>query len=233
MTTHHKDDCRCGSGQRYKHCHMAADQAKARREWMTAIGIVGALIVGVAAWGAITQWRAGRAAGGGAGDSLALPGTGRIPGGGGDVAGTSSPAPRGAFGTLVPGQNAPPPIAGSADLGTAAPNALLPGEKPVPWHYDVARNRHYDPRPGHGHWHDGPPPSDTSSTLSAPTVTVGGGASASAKVTSSLPQNMELAPGENPVAWEYDKAKNRHYNPNPGHRHWHSGPPPPPAERTP
>ncbi len=244
MTTHHKDDCPCGSGKRYKHCHMAADQAKSRRGWMTAVGVVAALVVGVAAWGAITQWQAGRArsaAGGGAGDSLAArSGAG---GAGGDVAGSSSPAPQGAFGGLVPGQNNQVPLP-SAAAGRTMPGggsaAVLPGENAIPWQYDVAKNRHYDPRPGHQHWHSGPPPSDTTMAVtttggSAPTVTVGGGTAGAGLVprvttttsTMNTAGSEALAPGENPAPWEYDKARDRHFDPRNAHRHWHSGPPPP------
>jgi len=35
--------------------------------------------------------------------------------------------------------------------------------------------------------------------------------------------------GATPVAWEYDAARNRHYDPN--HGHFHEGPPPPPEAR--
>ena len=237
MTTHHKDACRCGSGKRYKHCHLAADQAKARRGWMTAFGALGALVVGIAAWGGIAHWREGRAQAGGGRDSLRLPAGGPVAGGGGDVSGSNPPAPSGAFGSLVPGQDAHAPIGAGAGSSlpsrAASSNELQPGEHPTPWQYDVARNRHFDPRPGHQHWHNGPPPSDTTGAISAPTVTVGG---ANTKVTTSIvpaPGSMNLKPGENPAPWEYDKAKDRHFNPNPGHRHWHAGPPPPVSQRAP
>jgi hypothetical protein len=233
MTTHHKDDCPCGSGKRYKHCHMASDGARKRRLLIAGFSLVGALVVGVAAWGAITQWQAGRAAGG----SANAPATT----GAGDVSGATAPAPSGAFGSLVPGRNSQAPIP-TSPTGAIVPmpganTALAPGEKAVPWQYDVAKNRHYDPRPGHQHWHNGPPPADTSqavgtTTGSGSTVTVGGGSGGITTSTSMQSSgNTPLAPGENPAPWEYDQAKNRHFDPRDAHRHWHSGPPPAVSER--
>jgi hypothetical protein len=126
-------------------------------------------------------------------------------------------------------------------MGPSSSSALAPGENPAPWQYDVAKNRHYDPRSGHQHWHNGPPPSDTSqaggiSTSGPGTVTVtGGGAGLTPTVTTkTVPMTggtTPLAPGENPAPWEYDAAKNRHFDPRDSHRHWHSGPPPPVSER--
>ncbi len=234
MTTHQKDDCPCGSGKRYKHCHMAADQAKKRRLLGGGIGVVAALVLGVAAWGAIQQWQAGRQAGPGAAtDSLAPAG-----GAGSDVAGVPAPAPSGAFGTVVPGRNAQAPIpaspGGAIVANPGASQALAPGEKATPWQYDVARNRHYDPRPGHQHWHNGPPPADTSKAVGTPSVvTVEGG---TAKVSTTTTQvkstgTEALAPGENPAPWEYDAARDRHFDPRDSHRHWHAGPPPAPSAR--
>jgi hypothetical protein len=253
MNTGHKDLCRCGSGKRYKHCHMPIDQAKSRRGWMAGVGAVAALVLGVAAWGAISQWQANRALeGGGAGDSLRVGGpVGGVTGGAGDVPETTSPAPQGAFGTLVPGRNEQAPLPTTAGralpMGSPSSQAVMPGENPLPWQYDVAKNRHYNPQPGHQHWHNGPPPSDTSGAISVggtnPVVTVGGAASSGLSVsggavtTSKAAGSMAtsgsepLAPGENPAPWEYDQARNRHYNPTDAHRHWHSGPPPPVSER--
>lgn len=251
MTTHHKDACPCGSGKRYKHCHMAADEARRRRSWMAGIGVLAALVVGAGAWGAIAAWRAGHTEtpGPAAGrDSVAAGGaTGAA---GGDVSGATAPVASEAFGRVVPGRNAQAPIpaspAGPITRNPGASGALAPGEHPAPWQYDVARNRYYDPRPGHQHWHNGPPPADTTSTSSGPAitttggpgpiVTVGGGGTA--KVTSTT-QSMAttgseaLAPGENPAPWEYDKARDRYFDPRDAHRHWHAGPPPPVGQRGP
>ena len=245
MTTHHKDLCPCGSGKRYKHCHLPTDQKRNRRDLFLAIGVVLALIVGVAAWGAITQWRANQAntAANVQRDSTGALTGGRvvpIPGGAGDVSGTSAPVPQGAFGGVVPGRNNAPPIPTTAGkvVPMSGSQSLQPGENPVPWQYDVAKNRHYDPRPGHQHWHDGPPPADTSKTsptiTTNPVVTVGGSGTAIKTTTTTTPitgGSTALAPGENPAPWEYDQAKNRHFDPRDAHRHWHSGPPPPPSER--
>ena len=244
MTTHHKDDCPCGSGKRYKHCHMAADEARKRRFLIAGFGLVGVLVLGAAAWGVMAQWRAGQPASTqpvSATDSLS--GTGGVAG---DVSGASAPTPSGAFGRLVPGRNSQAPIpvspGGQIRALPGSNSALAPGENPTPWQYDLARNRHYDPRPGHRHWHNGPPPADTTqavgtpgltTTSSGPTVTVGGGA---AKVTTTR-NSMQtsgsepLAPGENPAPWEYDKTKDRHFDPRDAHRHWHAGPPPPVSGR--
>jgi len=255
MTTGHKDLCRCGSGKRYKHCHMPIDQAKSRRGWMAGVAVVAALVLGVAAWGAISQWQASQALqGGGAGDSLRTAGSaGGATGGPGDVSGVNSPAPQGAFGTMVPGRNDQAPIPATAGrslpMGPSSSQAVMPGENPTRWQYDVARNRHYNPLPGHQHWHNGPPPSDTSGALTVtgtnPTVSVGGGGSGGLSVsggaitttskvsgsTMATSGSEPLKPGENPAPWEYDKARDRHYNPTDAHRHWHSGPPPPVSER--
>lgn len=246
MTTHHKDLCPCGSGKRYKHCHLPADEAKRRGAWTAGIAVVAALVVGVAAWGVIQQ---GGAAGGGSGGSgVPVDSAGAAGGAGGDVAGTGAPVPSGAFGAMVPGRDSRAPIpqsvAGSEMPISATHGALAPGEHPVPWQYDVENNRHFDPRPGHQHWHSGPPPADTTKAVSSPTmttlgggsnpvVTVGGGA---AKVTTTTVPvatagSTPLAPGENPAPWEYDKAKDRHFDPRDAHRHWHAGPPPPVSQR--
>ena len=249
MTTHHKDLCPCGSGKRYKHCHLPTDEAKRRRAWMVAIGALAAIVVGVGAWGAIQRGQAARTAAtrteSGTAGGLA-PGAGA---GGGDVSGAAAPTPSGAFGTVVPGRNSQAPIpmspAGSITPPRASSGALAPGEHPTPWEFDVARNRYYDPRPGHEHWHTGPPPADTSKVVSSPTVATpgGGGASpivtvggGSAKVTTTTVPvtnsgSAPLAPGENPAPWEYDRAKDRHFDPRDAHRHWHAGPPPAVSER--
>ena len=248
MTTH-KDACPCGSGKRYKHCHMAQDQKKARRGWTAAVAVVAALVVGVAAWGAIAQWRANNPDAAGR-DTLGTGvngGPNALGGTAGDVSGGASPAPQGTFGGIAPGGNGQAPIpatTASRPLSTGGSNAVQPGENPVPWQYDVARNRHYDPRPGHQHWHDGAPPGDTSGTMttttvggSNPLVTVGGGGTAAgtARVTTTTQPatggSSALAPGENPAPWEFDAARNRHYDPRDGHRHWHSGAPPPVGQR--
>jgi len=40
------------------------------------------------------------------------------------------------------------------------------------------------------------------------------------------------ADAASPEPWEYDAARNQHYNPLPGHEHWHDGPPPQNADGT-
>lgn len=235
-TTGHKDDCHCGSGKRYKHCHLAADQAAAAKKRTIALAVVGALVVGVAAWGMVGQWKAGHP-GSGVADSLRTGGAGTAAGGAGDVSGATAPIGGGAFGGLVPARNDQAPVVpGGATTGAA----LAPGEHPTPWQYEVAKNRHYDPRPGHQHWHEGPPPADTTQGGSiTPTVTTVGGTGVSASTVTTtttstpVPANFraDLAPGEHPGPWEFDAKNNRHYNPLPEHKHWHPGPPPPPSAR--
>ncbi len=250
MTVHQKDDCPCGSGKRYKHCHGPIDEAKKRRVWTFAIATVGAIVVGGAAWGA---WQSTRSAGGtavaardsagaaGPGGTVVLNERGEVVSG--DVSGAVAPSPS-TFGIVQPGMSGRAPIPTST-VGTTIPvapkGALAPGEHPGRWEYDVAKNRHYDPRPDHMHWHNGPPPSDTTQAVvtaprqlkldekgniigetqarvagSAPSVTPSVGAWAGG--------HQALAPGEKPKDWEYDAKNDRYYDP--GHGHWHSGKPP-------
>jgi len=97
----------------------------------------------------------------------------------------------------------------TTDSATATATAPPAGATPVPWEYDAARNRHYDPN--HGHYHEGPPPPPE------------------ARVASS-PGNPGTAPaGPTPAAWTYDAKNNQHWDPN--HGHWHQGPPPPVGSR--
>jgi hypothetical protein len=67
-----------------------------------------------------------------------------------------------------------PPLRDPAALQLTPPNsgALAPGENPKDWEYDVARNRHYDPRDGHKHWHTGPPPVDPNAPMPTPNIIV-------------------------------------------------------------
>ena len=55
-----------------------------------------------------------------------------------------------AFGGVQPGvagRSPTPTQQGSRSCRRSGDNAVKPGENPNPWEYDVARNRHYDPRP--------------------------------------------------------------------------------------
>lgn len=230
MSVHHKDACPCGSGKRYKHCHLPSDAARRRKASLAVLIVIGAVVVGAAAFGAMTQWQSGRKNAPAAGaDSGAIPP-------GGDVSGVPAPTNPGAFGIVQPGLSGRPPIPQST-AGSVIPvggnqGALAPGEHPTPWEYDVAKNRHYDPRAGHQHWHSGPPPADTAqAVVIAPrqikldekgnviSETASRVAGSAATVGSTA-----LKPGETPKPYEYDKAKNQYYDPT--HGHWHSGPPP-------
>jgi hypothetical protein len=209
MPVHHKDPCPCGSGKRYKHCCLPREAAR-RQRTLTFAGL-GFLAV-VTGAGLVLARRGDQA-------RDTAPASGPLSGGTG-----GSP-----FGTLTPGTNAPPGTVAGAGAGSqvatptspAGSQPLAPGESPKPWHYDVAGNRHFDPRPEHNHWHTGPPPpagQRTSSPVTTQTTQSTGGVSVAA--------NEPLKPGENPAPWFYDQANNRHYDPRPEHRHWHPGAPP-------
>jgi hypothetical protein len=75
---------------------------------------------------------------------------------------------------VQPNGVAGPPIRDPSALTLKPPNSgdVLPGEHPKDWEYDVAKNRYYDPRPGHMHWHTGPPPADPNAPVAAPQITV-------------------------------------------------------------
>jgi len=251
MATHHKDDCPCGSGKRYKHCHLQIDQARRRKARVAGLVLVGAVLLGVAAFGAIGGWPGGKKnaslAGADSSATRALATTGGAVGGGGDVGGTRAPTPSSVFGIVQPGLTGRPPIPQS-NVGTTIPigagkGGLAPGENPMPWEYDIAKNRHYDPRPGHQHWHNGPPPADTTqavviaprqikldakgNVISETASRVAGSGTVAATGSAAggwAGGHQPLAPGENPKPWEYDKAKDRHFDPT--HGHWHAGKPP-------
>ncbi len=224
MSVNHKDDCPCGSGKRYKHCHLAVDDARRRKTSVAGIVVISALVLGAAAFGAMNQWQIGK-------KNAALAGAGTD-------SGAATAAGGNAFGINQPGATGRPPLPQS-NAGSVIPmsssSALAPGESPTPWEYDVAKNRHYDPRPGHTHWHNGPPPSDTTqAVVVAPRQikldekgnVIGETASRVAGSAITPVGSTQLSPGENPRAWEYDKGKNQYYDPTPGHQHWHSGPAP-------
>ncbi len=233
MSVHHKDDCPCGSGKRYKHCHLASDEARRKKTTVAVSAVVGLLVVGVAAFGAMNQWKASHPST----PAATLPDSGAVAArvAGGDVSGVPAPATPGAFGIVQPGATGRPPI--PQTTGTSIPvrsssAALAPGENPTPWEYDVQRNRHYDPREGHQHWHNGPPPADTTQAvvvaprqikLDASGNVISESASRVAG-TAATTGSSPLLPGQNPKPYEYDKAKNQYYDPD--HKHWHSGPPP-------
>jgi hypothetical protein len=232
MTVHHKDLCPCGSGKRYKHCHLPIDQQRRKRALFVAL--VSAAVVAVAATGwAMWQGRsktqsalatqAGAAAGG-----ATNAGT---PGAGGADAGPN------AFGGVAPGYDgrSPTPAQQGTTVQVGGNNgALAPGENPKPWEYDVAKNRHYDPTPGHQHWHTGPPPADPSkpqvTTIPSTGVTATTSSGAPVKISGTsvvqVAPSTALAPGENPKPYEYDAAQDRYFDPSPGHNHWHTGKPP-------
>jgi hypothetical protein len=218
MTVHHKDLCPCGSGKRYKHCHLPIHKAQRQRAMFA-----GAAVVVLAAGGAVA-WTASQNRGPSA--------VGAAGGGGTSDAGSN------AFGGIQPGVAGRSPTPAqqgqNVSVGGASGNALQPGENPKPWEYDVAKNRHYDPSPGHRHWHDGPPPANPGAPSTATTTAPLGGVSATTasgapvKITGTstvqVAPSTALAPGENPKPYEYDAVKNRYFDP--AHNHWHDGKPP-------
>jgi hypothetical protein len=231
MSTHHKEPCPCGSGKRYKHCHMAKDEARRRNVFL---GVIAAIVVVAAAGLFAPKWlaqqaaeRAAKAAIATARADSAAGRTNPIAAGAGDV-----PVSQ-AFGVRTPLGTTSAPVPDPNALSLKPPNSgeLAPGEHPAPWEYDVALNRHYDPRPGHMHWHTGPPPADPTALSALPQVTTTGSNGAVVTTTSPM-SSTPLLPNEHPKPWEYDAKKDRHYDPRLGHEHWHSGPPPPPANRT-
>jgi hypothetical protein len=90
------------------------------------------------------------------------------------VVGTSGASGAASIGVVNPNGVAGPPLRDPNAMTFRPPNSgeLAPGEHPKPWEYDVARNRYYDPRPGHMHWHAGAPPADPNAPTPTPQVTV-------------------------------------------------------------
>jgi hypothetical protein len=195
MATHSKDSCPCGSGKRYKHCHQPIDAAR-RRNLIVFGGLVVALVV--AAWFAIpwimAKTGAGKraVAGAVAADSAARKELEAAPGAAG-VVGTAGARGAAAIGVVNPNGVAGPPLRDPNALTLKPPNSgeLAPGEHPAPWEYDVARNRYYDPRPGHMHWHSGAPPADPNAPIPAPQVIVTTPDGSPVKVTTS---NVQVRP---------------------------------------
>ena len=70
-----------------------------------------------------------------------------------------------------------------------------------------------------------PSTSPVPATGAAPTTMPG----AAPMMPGATPTTLTPPGGATPVAWEYDAARNRHYDPN--HGHFHDGPPPPPESR--
>ncbi len=186
MTTHSKELCPCGSGKKYKHCHQRIDAARQRNLLLSvaAIVVVGgtAALAGPALMAKLNEKpaRTGVAA-----DSAARAEVAARPGANG-VVGTSSANGAASIGVVNPNGVAGPPLRDPAALRLTPPNSgnLLPGEHPKDYEFDVARNRYYDPRPGHMHWHTGPPPADPNAPVAAPNVVVTTPGGQPVKVTS-------------------------------------------------
>jgi hypothetical protein len=145
MPVGHKEPCPCGSGKKYKHCHMKKDLEKRQHGvWllMGAAAALGAAVIYLAAGGGV-PWGGSRA---------------------GAPAGASLPVTAGARVETSPATVTETMPAGSAASKDQSP--LPGGATPQPWQYDAPRNRYW--HPGHGHWHDGPPPDPSQRAAAAP-----------------------------------------------------------------
>ena len=172
-----KDPCHCGSGKRYKHCHMSQERTKSKSAfWLLAVPIFVVLIVGIALWarqsnapveGALPPGVRGAPQSAAAGSMTAsanqdpLPG-GRVPADWEfDRANNRHWSP--SHGHWHEG---PPPPPDQRDLTattvtqTENTNPTIPN--PTPWQYDATSDKHFDP--GHKHWHAGPPPANRDSS---------------------------------------------------------------------
>ncbi len=218
MTVHHKDLCPCGSGKRYKHCHLPIKQAQQKRITLIAVGIAVVAAGSAIAWTVIDQRSKA---------STPLPPS--------TTASSNGDVGANAFGGVQPGVagRSPTPVQQGTTVSIPSGNAVEPGTQPKPWEYDVAKNRHFDPSPGHQHWHDGPPPATpgaasgaTVTTTPGVTATTSSGAPVKITGTSSVQvaPSTPLAPGETPKPYEYDAVKNQYFDP--AHNHWHPGKPP-------
>jgi hypothetical protein len=148
MPVGHKDPCPCGSGKKYKHCHMKKDLEKRQHGVWYLLGaavVLGGALIYFAAGGGI-PWGGGRAS---------------APAGAGLPVTTGAPA---ATGPATVTQTTTATSAASQDQ-----SALPGGATPQPWQYDAPRNRHW--HPGHGHWHNGPPPDPSQREATAATAT--------------------------------------------------------------
>ena len=205
MPVGHKDPCPCGSGKKYKHCHMKKDLEKHQHGGWILVGtvvVLGVAVIYFANSGGL-PWGGDRARTP-ASSSLPLttgasPMTGTIPG-------TDT--------TSAPGT---PGTAAATSAASQDQSPLPGGATPQPWQYDAPRNRFW--YPDHGHWHDGPPP-DPSQRVTTTTTPAG---SAASRDQSPLPG------GAPPQPWQYDAPRNRFWYPD--HGHWHDGAPPDPSQR--
>jgi hypothetical protein len=205
MPVGHKDPCPCGSGKKYKHCHLKKDLEKRQHGGWILLGTV--VVLGVAA--------IYFAAGGG------------LPWGGDQArtsAGSSPPSTTGALPTTGPTAitdttaAAGTPETAAATSGASQDQSPLPGgATPQPWQYDATRNRFWHPE--HGHWHDGPPPEPSQRA-----VTTAAPGSVASQDQSPLPG------GTTPQPWQYDAPRDRFWQPD--HGHWHVGRPPATATGT-
>ena len=179
MSTALKDPCPCGSGKRYKHCHLPLDQARRRNGLLLALSAVVLIAAGVLfgpRWMArleAARARSAQEAARAAADSAARAEVQAAPGAAG-VVGTPAATGAAAIGVVNPNGVAGPPLRDPNSLTLTPPNsgAVAPGEHPKDWEYDIAHNRYYDPRPGHMHWHSGAPPANPDAPMPVPQVVV-------------------------------------------------------------
>jgi hypothetical protein len=235
MSVRHKDPCPCGSGKKYKHCHLKKDLEKRQHGvWMLlgAVVVIGAAVLYFALGGGV-PWGGGRA---------------------GAPAGTSLPVTTGA-----PPVTGTTTATGATTVASAASKDQSPlpgGGAPQPWQYDAPRNRFW--HPDHAHWHDGPPPDPSQRTAATPTTSGTAPATAAvppgaagqpratvtrlpdpvsnamSKINQPAPVAVDQTPlpgGLMPTPNYYDAVKNRYWSAE--HYHWHPGRPPAAATTTP
>jgi hypothetical protein len=212
-----KDPCPCGSGKKYKNCHMKDEhKKKSSRQFLFLLIPILVLGVGAILWSqrsdrpTVQQALTGQTGS----SQTASPDQSPLPDGRTPVA-WEFDSPRNRY--WDPNHNhwhigQPPPEdqrrIGPPPNAPTSTNANFPN--PEPWQFDPETNQHFDP--DHRHWHSGPPPPEDQRTVSSGPVTT--------TTTSSTGQNPDFP---NPEPYQYDAAKDQHYDPN--HGHWHRGRP--------
>jgi hypothetical protein len=202
MPVGHKDPCPCGSGKKYKHCHMKKDLEKHQHGGWILVGTV--VVLGVAV--------------------IYFANSGGLPWGGDRVRTPASSSLPFTPGTLpMTGLTPATDTAAAGSVASQDQSPLPGGVTPQPWQYDAPRNRFWYPE--HGHWHDGPPPDPSQRVTTPATATTGAAAATSGASRDQSP----LPGGATPQPWQYDAPRNRFWYPD--HGHWHDGPPPDASQR--
>lgn len=230
-----KDPCHCGSGRRYKHCHMEENVKRRRTIQLISIFVPIVVIgIGLVLWSqrndnaSLQQLLTGQP--GGSQSSSASADQSPLPEGRTPVA-WEYDAEKDRY--WDPGHThwhdgQPPPedLRTTATANTPASNLQNTNPNipnPEPYQYDPLTNQHYDP--GHGHWHNGQQPPPEQRSASTPSTSTSPITSTTVQ-TPSANQNPNIP---NPEPWQFNAESNQHYHP--GHGHWHNGQPPPEDQR--